>query len=160
MSDQDRRKLLKSVSVASGALLVGKLIPSGWGKPTVNSVLSPAHASTLNASDNSLEEIRIQCEIRDSDSNQVIPEDEAIGDGRPLTATFTVLPQPQGTVSGTLRHGCDGMYEFVEKIQTNTNGVYSISFVAGSSCGNNGKESISITINGMTTTCRWNVFYV
>ena len=46
MSDQSRRKLLKSVAAASGAIVAGKNLPESWTKPVVNSVLLPVHAQT------------------------------------------------------------------------------------------------------------------
>ena len=44
MSDNSRRKLLKSVAIGSGAILTGKTLPENWTKPVVDSVLLPAHA--------------------------------------------------------------------------------------------------------------------
>lgn len=44
MSDNIRRKLLKSVAIGSGAIITGKTLPENWTKPVVDSVLLPAHA--------------------------------------------------------------------------------------------------------------------
>ena len=46
MSDQSRRKLLKSIAAGSGAVIAGKSLPEKWVKPAVDSVLLPAHAQT------------------------------------------------------------------------------------------------------------------
>ena len=46
MSDQSRRKLLKSIAAGSGAIVAGKSLPESWSKPVVDSVILPAHAQT------------------------------------------------------------------------------------------------------------------
>ena len=46
MSDQSRRKLLKSIAAGSGAIVAGKSLPESWAKPVVDSVMLPAHAET------------------------------------------------------------------------------------------------------------------
>ncbi len=46
MSDQSRRKLLKSIAAGSGAIIAGKSLPESWSKPVVDSVMLPAHAQT------------------------------------------------------------------------------------------------------------------
>jgi len=46
MSDNNRRKLLKSLAAGSGAVIAGKSLPESWTKPVVDSVLLPAHAQT------------------------------------------------------------------------------------------------------------------
>lgn len=43
---KSRRKLLKSIAAGSGAIVVGKSLPDSWSRPTVDSVLLPAHATT------------------------------------------------------------------------------------------------------------------
>ena len=47
-SSENRRKLLKSIAVASGAVIAGKDLPESWGRPVVDSVMLPAHAQTSN----------------------------------------------------------------------------------------------------------------
>lgn len=49
MSDQPRRKLLKSLVAGSGAIVAGKSLPDSWAKPIVDSVMLPAHAQTSQA---------------------------------------------------------------------------------------------------------------
>ena len=44
MSEQNRRKLLKSIALGSGTLATAKLLPQGWQKPIVDTVVLPAHA--------------------------------------------------------------------------------------------------------------------
>jgi hypothetical protein len=46
MSDQSRRKLLKSIAAGSGAIVAGKSLPESWSRPVVDSVMLPAHAQT------------------------------------------------------------------------------------------------------------------
>jgi hypothetical protein len=46
MSDQSRRKLLKSIAAGSGAIVAGKNLPEKWTRPVVDSVMLPAHAQT------------------------------------------------------------------------------------------------------------------
>jgi len=46
MSNEKRRKLLKSIAAGSGAVIAGKSMPEGWTKPVVDSVLLPVHAQT------------------------------------------------------------------------------------------------------------------
>ncbi|MCK5359584.1 MAG: hypothetical protein KAJ95_03110 [Gammaproteobacteria bacterium] len=46
MSDQSRRKLLKSLAAGSGAIVAGKSLPESWSRPVVDSVMLPAHAQT------------------------------------------------------------------------------------------------------------------
>ena len=46
MSDQSRRKLLKSIAAGSGAIVAGKSLPETWARPVVDSVLLPVHAQT------------------------------------------------------------------------------------------------------------------
>jgi len=48
MSNELRRKLLKSITFGSGALVAGKSLPENWTKPVVNSVLLPTHAQTTD----------------------------------------------------------------------------------------------------------------
>ena len=51
MSDQSRRKLLKSIATGSGAIVAGKSLPESWSKPVVDSVLLPVHAQTSCTTD-------------------------------------------------------------------------------------------------------------
>jgi hypothetical protein len=44
MSDQSRRKLLKTIAAGSGAIIAGTILPDKWTKPVVNSIILPAHA--------------------------------------------------------------------------------------------------------------------
>lgn len=46
MSDNSRRKLLKSIAAGSGAVIAGKNLPENWARPVVGSVMLPAHALT------------------------------------------------------------------------------------------------------------------
>jgi hypothetical protein len=46
MSEQSRRKILKSIAAGGGAFIAGKSLPSTWIKPVVDSVVLPAHAQT------------------------------------------------------------------------------------------------------------------
>ncbi len=46
MTENSRRKLLKSLSVTTGAIVAGKSLPESWVKPVVDSVVLPAHAAT------------------------------------------------------------------------------------------------------------------
>ena len=41
MSDQSRRKLLKSIAAGSSAVIAGKSLPESWTKPVVDSVMLP-----------------------------------------------------------------------------------------------------------------------
>ena len=41
-----RRRLLKSLAVTGGALIVGRHAPKDWVKPVVETVALPAHAQT------------------------------------------------------------------------------------------------------------------
>ena len=45
-SKESRRKLLKSITAGSGAVIFGKSLPNHWTKPVVNSVILPTHAQT------------------------------------------------------------------------------------------------------------------
>ena len=49
MSDQSRRKILKSIAAGSGAIVAGKSLPESWSRPVVDSVMLPAHAQTSPA---------------------------------------------------------------------------------------------------------------
>jgi len=46
MSNENRRKLLKSIAAGSGAVIVGKNLPDSWSRPVVDAVMLPAHAQT------------------------------------------------------------------------------------------------------------------
>lgn len=46
MSNQNRRKLLKSIAAGTGAVVAGKSLPENWTKPVVDSVILPTHAQT------------------------------------------------------------------------------------------------------------------
>lgn len=46
MSDLIRRKILKSLTVASGAVIAGKSMPESWSRPIITAVVLPAHAQT------------------------------------------------------------------------------------------------------------------
>jgi len=50
VSDQSRRKLLKSIAAGSGAIVAGKSLPEIWSRPVVDSILLPAHALTSSIS--------------------------------------------------------------------------------------------------------------
>lgn len=52
MSDQSRRKLIKSIAAGSGAVIAGKSLPENWTRPVVDSVLLPSHAQTSGQSFN------------------------------------------------------------------------------------------------------------
>jgi len=43
-SNDNRRRLLKSIAAGSGAVVAGKSLPESWSKPAINSILLPAHA--------------------------------------------------------------------------------------------------------------------
>ena len=45
-SNENRRKLLKSIAAGSGAVIAGKSLPEKWSRPIVDSVVIPAHALT------------------------------------------------------------------------------------------------------------------
>jgi hypothetical protein len=47
-TNNSRRKLLKTVTAGSGAVVAGKLLPESWSKPIVDSVLLPTHAQTTD----------------------------------------------------------------------------------------------------------------
>lgn len=49
-SNDNRRKLLQSITAGSGAVVVGKALPESWSKPAINSVMLPAHTATTNDS--------------------------------------------------------------------------------------------------------------
>lgn len=49
MSNESRRKLLKSIAAGSGAIVAGKSLPESWSRPIIDSVLLPAHATTSQA---------------------------------------------------------------------------------------------------------------
>lgn len=46
MSDNARRKLLKSIAAGSGAIVAGKTLPDSWSRPVVDTVILPVHAQT------------------------------------------------------------------------------------------------------------------
>ena len=46
MSNEKRRKLLKSIAAGSGAVIAGKSLPGSWSRPVVDAVTLPAHAQT------------------------------------------------------------------------------------------------------------------
>ncbi|GMR06977.1 MAG: hypothetical protein BMS9Abin25_1623 [Gammaproteobacteria bacterium] len=46
MSDESRRKLLKSIAAGSGAVIAGKNLPESWSRPVVDSIMLPVHAQT------------------------------------------------------------------------------------------------------------------
>ena len=45
-TQEKRRKLLKAVAAAGGAVVAGKTLPETWSRPAVESVVLPAHAQT------------------------------------------------------------------------------------------------------------------
>lgn len=47
-SVDNRRKLLKTFAVGSGAVLVEKSLPETWVKPVINSIVLPVHAELTN----------------------------------------------------------------------------------------------------------------
>ncbi len=47
-SNDNRRKLLKSIAAGSGAVVAGKSLPESWSKPVIDSVVLPVHAETTN----------------------------------------------------------------------------------------------------------------
>jgi len=49
-SNDNRRKLLKSIAVGSSAVVAGQSLPQSWTKPVVDSVMLPAHAETTDDS--------------------------------------------------------------------------------------------------------------
>lgn len=51
MSNEKRRKLLKSIAAGSGAIISGKSLPDSWSRPVVDSILLPAHAQTSACAD-------------------------------------------------------------------------------------------------------------
>lgn len=46
MSDNARRKLLKSIAAGSGAIAAGNSLPESWSHPVVDTVMLPGHAQT------------------------------------------------------------------------------------------------------------------
>jgi hypothetical protein len=50
MSNEQRRRLLKSLAAGGGAFMVGKSLPDAWVTPVIDQVVLPAHAqATLTA---------------------------------------------------------------------------------------------------------------
>jgi hypothetical protein len=45
-SIESRRKLLKSITAGSGAIVAGTSLPKSWSRPVIGSVVLPAHAQT------------------------------------------------------------------------------------------------------------------
>lgn len=45
-NDQARRKLLKAITGAGGAIAAGNMLPDKWARPMVDAALLPAHAQT------------------------------------------------------------------------------------------------------------------
>jgi len=86
-SNENRRKLLKTIVTGSGAVVAGNALPEGWAKPVVDSVILPAHAETTCASTLTL--------VVTEPGGAVIPSGrklaESIGN---LLATVTVIPYP------------------------------------------------------------------
>lgn len=46
MSENSRRKLLKSIALGGGAIVSGKSLPEQWARPVVDTMMLPAHART------------------------------------------------------------------------------------------------------------------
>jgi len=46
MSNEQRRKLLKSIAAGGGAVIAGKSLPDTWHRPVVDAVLLPVHGQT------------------------------------------------------------------------------------------------------------------
>ena len=46
MSEQSRRNILKSIALGGGIVTAGKVLPDGWKKPVVDTVILPSHAAT------------------------------------------------------------------------------------------------------------------
>ena len=57
MSDQSRRKLLKSIAAGSSAVIASKSLPENWTKPVVNSVMLPVHAQTSQAEESTTQAV-------------------------------------------------------------------------------------------------------
>ena len=106
-SSESRRKLLKSITAGSGAIVAGKSLPESWSRPVVDSVMLPAHAQT------STTYIIVSCT---AESQNGAPPGQAYQTGAEaiinLSATVSPIP-PVGTnirMTPTHNDGAQGQY--------------------------------------------------
>jgi len=121
MSNENRRKLLKSLAAGSGAIIAGKSLPDNWIKPVVDSVMLPAHGQTsfvccagvfcdlsFQAPIGGVAQVNSDCTIimeGGSISGNWSGSGTVAADG---SFSFTVNFSPSGsqTVTGTVTAGC------------------------------------------------------
>lgn len=106
MSDESRRKLIKSIAAGSGAIVAGKNLPESWTKPVVDSVMLPAHAQTSQ-----LVEFTYQSTLVDNDTC------DGATSGLPNVTNLdfdvsTATPNGLGTVDVTIHGDIDQQDEW------------------------------------------------
>lgn len=100
MSDQSRRKLLKSIAAGSGAIVAGKSLPESWSRPVVDSVMLPVHAQTSPQCEQNPLSLSARLEWEeDGDADVVTLEIDPGFDGANGPADVDV---PLGNFEGTL----------------------------------------------------------
>ena len=144
MSDQSRRKLLKSIAAGSGAVIAGKSLPEKWSRPIVDSVVVPAHAQTSSyvyAANLSLLFTKADSETMMAGDesgllDSLIPNANAGGGGMmPITTEYLCITVLGGVFDGRFSrmYNTGDINEYANSGGTLGNGL-SLPFIAG--CGN------------------------
>ena len=127
-SEANRRKLLKALTLGSGAVTLSQ-VPNKWRKPVVESVVLPAHAQTTGEEVQTPGRTPVQ-----QDFSLVFESGPDISDPScPSSATVCTEGTPQQQVNGTFNYNVPaGAVSFTFLISSN-DGSASIGIVASNS---------------------------
>ena len=148
-SNESRRKLLKSIAAGSGAVIAGKSLPDSWSRPVVDSVMLPAHAQT---SAPAICHSTIHVQVTD-DKKQKIPSGSSIPSSTTINIGVSITPNP-GIVTFSEIIAVNGNIITTPDHQTDSNGVYTVGFLAGAFSPN---DTLSLTYSYECTSVSWSV---
>jgi len=123
MTNNNRRKVLRSAGLSIGTVAATQMVPSKWTKPIIESVILPAHAQTSAACD--LDTLVVS--ITMDDLSDLAVQLFRSGSGGGLLEEFT-----QGSFSGDgtieLFNRCESADECYEIVFRNGSGTVEYSF--------------------------------
>jgi hypothetical protein len=147
-----RRKLLKTITVGSGAVVSTQVLPEHWVKPIVNSVLLPVHAQTSPV---------YSCAVTGDDDFDITINFPVVG-----PVIYTVTNTGTGALTGVSANivaddGSTGGLEYTGQIFAIPNPLaagasfdfVSLSNVSAPQCGLGGAGTITISFNSNETAC-------
>jgi len=114
--NDSRRKVLKSITAGSGAVVAGKSLPESWSRPIVDSVMLPLHAATSGC--NFTMTLTLSNTTGDLPSGGAYPPQS-------VEIRGSITPNPGAGISIVQEILCDGVLADLGERFTDANGEFS-----------------------------------